>query len=221
MNNKSKGTTLIEIMISILLISFIMIFLFNILINMREEYNLSSQRSQDSLNRATFTRIIQNDLIEVGLKQINISNDGNKNKFCIEFQLNDLSTKKLTVENVVENDKEVGRVIYDGEGWTLSSGTYDISNITFTYVEPKYDRFHDTGDNRFINERDTDYHLLKIIVPVSTDILSNKKYDVEVSHIGFNSVVSYNFCTKLRNYFQNKLEYRNIANSSNTTCINS
>ena len=217
MNNKSKGTTLIEILISVLLISIIMIFLLNILINMKEEYNLSSQRSQDSLNRATFTRLIQNDLIDIGLKQINITSDGSKNRFSVEFELKNSVKKKLIVENIIENEKEVGRVIYDDEGWTLSSGTYNISEATFTYVEPKYTRFHDTGDNRFISEKDTDYHLLKINIPVTTDILSNKKYDVEVTHISSESIVKYNFCNQLKDYYQNKLKY-SIAN---ITCINS
>lgn len=220
MNNKSKGTTLIEIMISILLISFVMVFLFNILINMKEEYNLSSLRSKDSLNRATYTRIIQNDLIKIGLKKVNILSDGSEDRFTLEFELEDSSKKKLIVENFNDNNQRVGRIIYDDEIWTLTSGTYDISNIIFTYVEPKYEKYHDTGEGIYLAS-DNDYHVLKIIVPASSDIETNKKLDVEISHIAPNSVASSSFCNDLRNYFQNTLRYSDIVNSSNITCINS
>lgn len=221
MNNKSKGTTLIEILISILLMSFIMVFLFNILISMKEEYNLSFSRSQESINRATYTRLIQNDLINIGLKKINVLNDGNEDRFCIEFELSDNTKKKLIVENVVDNDKKVGRIIYDDEGWTMEDGTYVISNITFTYIEPKYEKYHESGDNKYINDPDADYYVLKIIIPSSHDIDSEKKLDVEISHIENTSVVSTNFCQELRNYFQNNLRYSDIINSTNINCINS
>ena len=220
MNNKSKGTTLIEILISILLMSFIMIFLFNILITIKEEYNVSTERSQDSINRATYTRIIQNDLVKTGLKKINVLNEGNENKFCIEFEFNDSTKKKLTVENFEENNKRLGRIIYDDEGWTLSDGTYNISDIKFTYVEPKYDKYRDSGDTRYLADPNTNYHLLKIVVPVSTDILSNKKFDVEISHVDSNSIVDSSFCTDIKSYFQNVLGYSDIVNSNNINCIN-
>ena len=124
------------------------------------------------------------------------------------------------MENIVENDKSTGRVIYDDEGWTLSSGTYDISNIIFTYVEPKYEKYHDTGDINYINEP-SNYHILKIIIPVSFEESSNKKFDVEISHVDSNSVVLSNFCNEIKTYFQNKLNYSDIINSNNITCINS
>lgn len=220
MYNKSKGTTLIEIMVSVLLLSFIMIFLFNILINMKEEYNLSNFRSSDSLDRAAFTRIIQNDLIMTGLKQINVLGEGNENKFTIEFELNDSSKKKLTVENIDDTNNKKGRIIYDDEGWTLSSGTYDISNISLTYVEPKYEKYHDTGDTKYLSDVDSNYNIFKLIIPASNDILSNKKFDIEISHIDSNSVVASSFCSDISSYFQNTLHYSDIVNSNNIICIN-
>ena len=217
MNNKSKGTTLIEILLSVLLISFVMVFLFNILINLKEEYNLISVRNEDYLSRASFVRIIQNDLINNENSTISKCSDGNNSKFCIT-----LNDKKLVVENV--NGK--GKVTYDNEVWNLTNGKYNLQDIIFTYYEPKYDIYRGKGDVRFLNDAESNYHLLKIIIPVTVDISSNRKLDIEISHISANKMIKASeestFCDDIKTYFKNKIGISDSDGklSSNIKCIN-
>ena len=63
MKRKSKGTTLIEIMVSLALISIVLIFVFNILADLKSEDRESTRGPEDSIKRASYTRIIQNDFI--------------------------------------------------------------------------------------------------------------------------------------------------------------
>ena len=195
MNKKSKGTTLIEIMISILLISIIMVFLFNILVNIKEEYNLSTKRSGDTINRASYTRIIQNDLIN--LKLIGISNCSN-GKLCIVFKFSDNIQKDLII-----NDKSI---VYDNEIWELSSGQYDIDKSTFNYLVATTDPSELSQPN-VIN-----YYMLKIIVPVQNDVFSNKKFDFEITSVGKNYL---NIdCESFKNYLESK------GAGKNAYCVN-
>lgn len=196
MNKKSKGTTLIEIMVSILLISIVMVFLFNILINMKEEYNLSSQRSEDSLNRSSFTRIIQNDFMKHKLNKLTNCNEG---KLCIEFTLSGNIIKKLIV-----NDKSI---IYDGEIWELTAGKYDVKKTIFNYYVAE------TNPTKLNQPNVVNYHSLKIIVPVEYDVFSSKKLDLEITNIE-SGVLQLN-CTTFGNYLFSK-----GVNGSNVYCYN-
>ena len=224
MNNKRKGTTLIEILVSVLLISFVMVFLFNILVNMKQEYNLTSLRSTDSLNRATYTRLIQNHLITTtGVKMSFCSSS--PNRFCANIG-NNFNTpsgyKQLVVENVNQDGKQVGRVIFDGEAWYLSSGTYNISDMKFTYIEQRYISYDSdpSKNSKILTDPNSDFHLLKIIIPVNTDILSNRKLDFELTHYGNNKMGGDSFCITAKKTLSTYIYGSNNTYMSNAKCIN-
>lgn len=221
MNNKSKGTTLIEILISVTLIAFIMVFLFNILVNMKQEYNLISKRSEDSINRAVYTRIIQNYLETSENLKMTILNSSNNNKISIKFTSSNNVEKYLNIENVDIDGKKVGRVTFGQEGWYLSEGVYDIKDVKFTYIEQKYLTASEKRDDDFLNLPDGDYHLLKIIIPVSYDILSSRKLDFEISHYGTNILVDRNFCNETKNnIFRLKVINDDMKTATNIKCEN-
>ena len=189
MKKYSKGTTLIEIMISVLLISFIMVFLFNILINMKEEYNLTAKKSEDSLNRSSYTRIIQNDLIENQVVGVTKCNTGN---ICLTLKLkNSAGTTVNKTLSIYEKS-----IVYDGELWELVGGKYDISNAVFNYSVAE------TDPNKLSQPNVVNYHLLKFIVPVKHDVFSNRKLDFELVNIG-KEVISLN-CDDIGNYLSSK-----------------
>ena len=73
----NKGFTLIEIMVSISLIAIVLVFMFNLLGDIKRENALSNNDIADALNRATITRIIQNDFIEKNLTIVNTCNRNN------------------------------------------------------------------------------------------------------------------------------------------------
>ena len=194
MNNKNKGTTLIEIMVSVMLISFVMILLFNILIKVKEEYNLASKRSADAISRATYTRIIQNDLINYGLKGIASCSNG---LFCLRFTLDNNQVRYL----ILEDSKTISYGDSSNkEKWELTLGTYNKNDIRFTYNVA-------TTNNSLLNSNSSvvNYHLFKLIIPVSSDVTSNKKFDLEITHVG-NKALSLN-CSSLPSYVRTNSAY--------------
>ncbi|MBR1943861.1 MAG: prepilin-type N-terminal cleavage/methylation domain-containing protein [Alphaproteobacteria bacterium] len=160
MKKYSKGTTLIEIMISIALISVVMIFVFNILSDLKDEDRESSKNSTDLLNKASYTRIIQNDFINLDLQKIQGCSDANS-IVCYLFTYQTGTTKKFIVYS--------NYIVYGDEKWTLTSGNYTKQGSKFCYEQ---------SDNSI-----KPYHLLKIYVPTDLDVSSNKNYDVELTDV--------------------------------------
>lgn len=96
---KNRGMTIIEILISICIISIVVLLLFNMLIQVRNEDMSNQIQSNFVINQATFIKEIEEDIIDYGVKSIsscslqeaNISrellNTGYENKFkCIKFE---------------------------------------------------------------------------------------------------------------------------------------
>ena len=160
MKKVSKGTTLVEIMISVMLISVILIFIFNILADLKAEDNLASKRSEDALARASYTRIIQNDFINNVLTGVNSCSDG---LICLNFTFKNNTQKQLKIY-----DKYI---VYDNEKWSLTYGSYSKDNAEIEY------RYSSTTSS---NPDLIKYSYLKIIVPVIYNTLSNRKYDLEL-----------------------------------------
>ena len=198
MNRKSKGTTLVEVMVSVILISIVMIFIFNLLVDLKSENELTARRSTDSINRASFTRLIQNDFIMeslVGLKPCN------KGIFCLDFTFKE-KTKRLFVE---EN-----RIIYDNELWQLTNGKYLKNNIKFSYYSTS------SESNEVLNGTDEkDTHILKIVIPVTTNLSSNRRYDIELTHMS-NEELAID-CTEIDDYL-NHDKTENGMNIIKATC---
>lgn len=76
MKLNNKGISLVEIIISITLISIIIIFILGILINIRTEEQENKELSQLKLNQAIITKEIQTDFIERELIGIESCEDG-------------------------------------------------------------------------------------------------------------------------------------------------
>ena len=58
-----KGMTLMEVLVSLVLISIVMIFVVNLLSDLKNEDVLSNKRNEDTLTRASLINVIQSDLI--------------------------------------------------------------------------------------------------------------------------------------------------------------
>lgn len=186
MNRKSKGTTLVEVMVSVILIAIIMIFIFNLLVDLKSENELTARRSTDSINRASFTRLIQNDFIMETLTGLEPCDKG---IFCLNFTFKE-KTKRLVVE-----DQEI---IYDNEVWKLTNGNYLKNGIKFLYYSTGYGNDSDELNGK--DEKDT--HLLKIIIPVTTNLSSNRRYDIELTHMSPDELAIN--CTDIDNYLNHE-----------------
>lgn len=154
--------TLIEILLSLALLSIVMIFTFNILADLANEELLSNKRSADAINRATIIRLVQNDFINKGVKEIR--NCTVTNSVCLDIFFKDNTEKKLIFEEK--------KVTYDNEMWELKVGKYDLNNFKFCY-----------NDKIEYNGTLSSYFYLKLIMPLSSSISNNNKYDIELTLI--------------------------------------
>ena len=157
MNN--KGFTLIELMVSVILISIVLVFMFNLLGDIKRESALSNEDISDNLDRATITRIIQNDFIESKLTTISICNDSDT-ILCYNFTFQDNSSKKLLVR-----EKEIE---YDNERWILDYGKYS------------------TNGNIYCTSNIGNYYYLKILIPVIDHPTDNRIHNIELIRISKN-----------------------------------
>lgn len=156
MKKYSKGTTLIEIMVSLALISVVLIFMFNILSDLKVEDRESTRGSEDSIERASYSRIIQNDFINLGLKSINYCG-ASGSLFCYEFTFNNGDIKHLEVyQNVI---------IYNDEKWTVDSTTFNRDKATFCVQEKN------------------NYQLIKIYIPTNLNPSISRKLDLELTYV--------------------------------------
>lgn len=115
-----------EVVISIGLISIVMLFLFNILIDMQFERDHAAYAKDNQLNRAIIIKRVQTDFMEKGLKNIEKQTLGDLVQ--LRFIFDDNSSKNL----VVGKDY----ITYDGEKWLIKAS----NNTTF------YDKDHISMD---------------------------------------------------------------------------
>lgn len=130
MKSKSKGTTLVEILVSLAMISIVLIFIFNILSDLKVEDRESTKGSRDSIERASYTRIIQNDFIINKLTNVNSCGTN-----CYRFTFKTGSSKNLQVNS--------NEVIYGDEKWTLDS-------TTFNFGKRKVCNYRNRGNSMFL-----------------------------------------------------------------------
>ena len=173
--NNNQGMTIIEILVSITLISMVVIFLMLLISDVKSDSNLAKDKLTANYNRTIIIKTIQDDLKQYEVKQIKlIHGAGNSNQ--IHFTFGDGHTtimKKLTVnEDSIEYKNEGNN---KSEKWLLSlkDAKYDGNNLLLCKYTIAYEG---TNSGTFV----------KIIIP--TD-LSNTIYkdtsldlDIELSY---------------------------------------
>jgi prepilin-type N-terminal cleavage/methylation domain-containing protein len=166
MNN--KGTTLIEVMVSVVLIAIVMVFMFNLLVDLKNEESLSSLKNGDALNRAAIIHLIQNDFISRGIDSVTFCDDANDtcddNHLYFTFNYEDNTSKRLIV-----NSKYL---VYDNERWSLGSGSYQLNNMTYCFK-------NDISSNNVKSP----YYYFRITIPATHDATSRRKYSLDLFDI--------------------------------------
>lgn len=162
MNN--KGMTIIEILLSLGLLSIVMVFIFNILADLSQEEALSNKRNVDSITRSTIIRLIENDFIAKGV--IKINGCSLSDSICLDITYEDNTTKRITAKS--------NTLTYADEKWTLKSGNFDLSNFKYCYKG----NIKAQGSNVA-----SPYYFVKIVIPIKTKINNNNKYDIELTLI--------------------------------------
>ena len=182
-----KGFTLVEIIVSISLVSVVMIFLFQIITTIKNIYDKQNNKNDIKITVAVITREVERDLSSFGLESTPELCDNNevKNNNVIPKSVDENSLKCIKLiydENNVKNNE--GYVVYyknknnnkyflaykRGKGNIIETQT--VREIT---VAPKEDVIIST-----VNSEDNGLSSLKMVVPISKD---NKKYDLVINFV--------------------------------------
>ena len=163
MNN--KGTTLVEVVVSILLIAMVMILIFQMLMNLRNEDYISTSKSEDSLVRTEIIHLVENDFINKELKKISQVSCASGGIFCLKFDFYDGTSKRLDFQN--------NAAIYGDEIWYVSKvnntyiAKYDVANVKFCY--------HANTSAK--------YYYFSMTIPLTHDASLKRKNSIDISYM--------------------------------------
>lgn len=171
-----KGMSLTEVIAALVILSIVMIFLFNILSDLRYEDYLSLSRNEDAINRANLINIIENDIIENDLYKLSTCED--ENNICLLFDFKKANQKKLIVAETF--------VAYGTddmlEKWDLQNGKYDLQNFSYCLKTSSYDE----NLSEIINMQYSEYFYLRIKVPVVDVVDNGRKSDLDLTYVNKN-----------------------------------
>lgn len=154
---EKRGTTLIELVVSIALVAIVMLFLFNLLLDVQYSTQNGEFAKDNQLNRASIVRSVMDDF--ANLELVGMQENATADAFELTFQFADDTTKKLTVQEK--------SVLYGDERWTLKSSNpnaaYQIKCIPYYFFHQPYP---------CETESCSDYFSVHFRIPV---VISNKE----------------------------------------------
>lgn len=156
MNN--KGFTLVEMLLSFVIVSVIAGIMMDVLFNLKERSEKSSTLTQITIDAANITKTINNDLKRKKLTGIDTCISGSED--CYVFTFYDSTTKELSV------NKNANTITYGGVIKELDEGAQVGSEITITNT---YIGTVPSGKNS----------VLKILIPITNTYNSNT-YSIEI-----------------------------------------
>jgi len=119
MKLNNKGMTLVELIISVALLSVVLGFLFKVLLDVKYESDDAGFAIASQVNRAEIIKEIQNDLIDAnGINNFYIDND--KHKLSLHF---DDGVKYL---DITDNKT----LTYDNKKWTIKDENYQFGDMS-------------------------------------------------------------------------------------------
>ena len=188
-----KGMTLLEIIISIALISVVMLFLFSLLNDIQYESKHSSYAKDFLVNRATIIKDVEEDILNNNITNVMQVSAG-EGKVNLNFFRDDTSLMSIEVESKKITYKNA---VGEKESFSLSNDNdeevFDVANIKIdSYAGTKIYKPIDTdgdgicnvncGDNSTKNDAyaiEPDFKYYHVIIPVLTGASDNAIDDLE------------------------------------------
>ena len=94
-----KGMTIIEVLVSVVIVSIVVLLLIKVIINLGNINNDTSYASNDEISRATIIKILEKDFLELKLQGIDIQELDNET--LVKFSFKDKSkTLSITKDRV-------------------------------------------------------------------------------------------------------------------------
>ena len=177
MMNK-KGVTLVEIVVSVGLISIVMLFLFRLLTVMQYERDHASYAKSNQQVRASVMEHVEEDFQTLGLRSVTISDD----KKSIDFTFQNGAIKRLTLnEHTLQYaDEEAWEIKKDNDDTKI-----DIANVRMEKYYPDA-----TCNDLSSSGNCSSYASYRVIIPIVTGLNTNVIDDIEFFYIGLSSKMS-------------------------------
>lgn len=188
-----KGMTLLEIVISIALISVVMLFLFSLLNDIQYESKHSSYAKDFLVSRATIIKDVQEDILNNNITNV-MQVSSNENKTDVHFFKNDTSimsleveSKKITYKNVL-GEVEIFSLSEDNDDEVFDFNHIKVSNYEGNKIYKPIDTDGDgicnvnCDDNSPKNDAyaiEPDFKYYHVIIPVLTGASDNAIDDLE------------------------------------------
>lgn len=207
MKLNKKGMTIIEILISVVLVSVVLMFLFRLLVELRAEDEKSEYASKNQLNRAELVDLIESDLdkyVLTGVEDISGSSS-NTIEILFHFETASNAARFVTYE---KNDKEDPTVKKYYAAYT------DYNGNKSTY-EMKSARVSSCGTWKYNAYGDSYYFILTI--PVYNLIPNNNNIEERNNRVDDLVIMHYRKESKIisdARYLTNYTTY-NIGNNCN------
>jgi type II secretory pathway component PulJ len=141
MKLNKKGITIVEIIISVTLVSIVLVFLFNVMITVKNEDSKSQTQSKLLINQALIIKSIQSDIKDYGLKGVD---------YC---SLTDIDTFKPKNNFTDSNNIYCLKLIYDVSN-TTNTGYLFYYQYNYTSTSKMNVVGYKRDTNRLIRETD-------------------------------------------------------------------
>ena len=129
-----KGNTLIELIISIALMSIVLVFLMHLLIDLNNTNTNNKFAKNNQINRTEIIKFIEQDLNKNTLTKI--EDNSTSNTLIIKFLFKDNKESTITATNntfTYENSENYKRL------WTMKDATINTKKATVLYREGSYE----------------------------------------------------------------------------------
>lgn len=186
MMNK-KGITLVEFIVSIALVSVVMVFLFNLLVDVQYNSKNGTMASDNQLNRASILRTVMDDFTNLGL--VGITDSSTNTEARIGFKYQNGTTRTLTVAK--------NYVTYNNERWSMRSKnnrtTYQTNCLEYQFANQVCCSGAECNSNAC-----SDYFYVRLRIPVVIGRSEeNTLDDLDFFYVGKSSdITSSSFPTK-------------------------
>lgn len=171
-----RGITLVEFIVSLALVAMVMLFLFNLLLDVQYASKNGGFAKDNQMNRASILRSVMDDFNNLGLVGLEDASTSEE-ELKLVFSFRDSTTKTLTVEQK--------KIKYGDEVWSMKSSNknavYDTNCIPYHFTEQA-----DVCNG----EECSDYFSVHIRIPVSiSNHTENIMDDLDFFYIGKRSEI--------------------------------
>lgn len=126
-----KGSSLVELVISIALMSVVLVFMMKLLVDLNNTETNNSYAKKNEVIRSEIIRMIGNDLNENILSEVRTSTSTNGNELKIGFSFNNKTSEIIVDNNTLTYTNAKGQT----RKWTLKQGEFNTSCVDYKMGE--------------------------------------------------------------------------------------